>query len=175
MGWVMMSARKLLIQHRINNFEFKLMQLSEKLNELHKYSSCFADGQIDFGEMAGMPLSYMGNALNYASIAQPEAINYANTMAPNLAMQSIYAYSQMGRPLSPIQQIMIHCSVWEQALKSALEEKRKEEEQKIKLEEDEINNQMKRIETQLKVAQQEYQAAEKAEEQDIQRATPKYA
>ena len=175
MGWVMMSARKLLIQHRINNFEFKLMQLSEKLNELHKYSSCFADGYIDFGEMAGMPIGYLPMAMQYAGTAHLQALGYANMMTEMQTPQMVAAFQQQGIQLNDQQIMRNQAFMWEQAMKSMLNEKRKEEEAKIKVEEDEINNQMKRIETQLKVAQQEYQAAEKAEEQDIQRATPKYA
>ena len=170
MGYAILSARKLLLNSKINSINFELMRISEERLNLQKYGASLADGYLDFKEMAGMPLGLRPFALQYAMTGQIGALMGAQADA-NMFMMQIQSNPQMQQYLNPY----IMNSLFQKALKARLQEARKAEEARIHVIESELDQKQKRLETQLNAANKELESVEKAEDAAIGRATPKYA
>ena len=175
MGYALLSARKILLTSRINQFNFALQRISEQRLELHKYGTSLSDGYLSLDEMAGMPMSLRPFALQYAMQGHMGAMYGA--MQDAQSMFNTYAFGPNGQQFQQFaaQQPNIMNTLFQQALKPRLAEARKAEEARIHVIENELDMKQKKIETQLKAAEQEIQSVEKGEEAAIGRATPKYA
>ena len=171
MGYVMMSARKVYLTGKINEYNFQLEMLSKQKHELLTYAENISDGRLSLGEMAGMPLALRGMALQYACCGQDPAFQMARQEG-NMFAQNYMASlaNSCGCDPDAITRYFV-----EQAFKARIAECKKAEEARLHVIENDIDMKMKKIETRLKAAQQELQSVEKAEDQAIQRSVPKYA
>lgn len=174
MGYVMMSARKVYLTGKINEYNFQLEMLSKQKHELLAYAESISDGRLSLGEMAGMPLALRGMALQYAMCGQNPAFQMAcqegNMFAQNFMASQAQNPCGCGGDPEAITRYFV-----DQALKARLSECKKAEEARLHVIENDIDMKMKKIETRLKAAQTELQSVEKAEDQAIQRSVPKYA
>lgn len=175
MGWVMLSARKLFLTQKVNDLEFKQTRLMQQLHDLHKYGSCIADGKIDYEEMAGMPVSTLPYAYQYAGIGQMYAYGMAGQQSEFLHGQWQAQLQQSGQDITQEQFEQGRQYLFQQALQSQLAEIRKAEEARIKTIEDDIQQQLEQVKTQLSAARQEMQATGEGIDTDIKNSVPKYA
>ena len=175
MGWVMLSARKLFLTQKVNDLEFKQTRLMQQLHDLHKYSSCIADGQLDYSEMAGMPQCTLPYAFQYASAGQTYAYGMAGQQAEFLHAQWIAQLEQSGQNVTQEQFEQGKQYLFQQALQSQLAEVRKAEEARVKVIEDDIQQQLEQVKTQISAARQEMQATGEGIDADIKNSAPKYA
>lgn len=179
--YAIFTMRKLMLANRVNTLNLKLMQLSQKTQDLAKYSGNIADGIITPEEAANSPASLFGRQATYMQMTMPNALNQASlatqqymTQYNNLNASSNGAVAKSIDPsgaTSVPNQNMLMNSFYQQAMEAAA----KNEEKKIAAIEKEIDQQRLSIETQLKAAQAELDEVTKDEEGAIKSSTPKYS
>lgn len=65
MSWVMLSLRKVALKQRISNFDMKLVQISQRIQDLQSYANNIADGVITYNEAATCPSSLFGTQMDF--------------------------------------------------------------------------------------------------------------
>ena len=161
MGYVLMSFREMFLVQKRNDLEAALQRVMQKKHDLHKYSSAIAsDGIISLKEMATMPTSCLGLAMEYATFGH----------------RNIFANSneRLGALLRANPNMVIDPNAYGINHQMAIEEARAEKE-RIKVLEDELDMEQKQLETQLSVTRQEEQQVAEGKKNDIQSSVAKYA
>lgn len=174
--------RKLQLTHRINQLQFRQMQLAQRLQDLAAYGANIADGIVTPGEFMSSPASIFGVQMNYLNSSVPKALFQAsmtsqmymnNMMQANL--QSGGQYGMAVDPSNPNSVNMNQFFIFNSFFKQALDAAGKEQQAQVKKMETEIQNEKLQIDTQLKAAEAEMDGVVKAEEQGIKDSAPKYA
>ena len=180
--YAIFTMRKLQLTQRINNIQYRLMQLSQRMSDLAIYSGNVADGIISPSEFMNSPASIFGVNMNFFNNSVPKALYQASqaSQAFNMNLMNMNGMSggQYGMAIDPSNpstfmpnQFFVFNSFFKQALDAA----GKAEAAKIKRLETDIQTQKMQLETQLKAAQTELDTVEKAEETGIKNSVPKYA
>ena len=174
------TMRKLMLTNRINTLNYKLMQISQKTQDLAAYAANISDGIITPEEAANSPASlfkrqslYMTttvqNAMNQANLATQTYMNQYNAMNQASGGTVANTIDPTGTTSVPNQALLTNAY-----FKQAMDAAAKNEEKKIQVLEKELDQQRLSIETQLKAAQAELEQVEKAEDQGIKASAPKY-
>ncbi len=180
--YAIFTMRKLQLTQRINNLQCRLMELSQKLQDLSVYAGNVADGVITPGEFMSSPASIFGANMNFFNNSVPQALFEASrsTQIYNSNMMNMNAASggQYGMIVDPSRPQSIYANqffVFNAFFKQALDAAGKAEAQQVKRLETDITNQKLMIETQLKAAETELQKVEEQESKNIEKTAPKYA
>lgn len=180
--YAIFTMRKLQLTQRINNLQYRLMQISQKLQDLSAYGANVADGIISPTEFMNSPASIFGVNMNYLNSSVPKAL-YQASMSTQMYTNNIIQMNAMSGgqysfavdPSSPNSIFNNQFFIFNSFFKQALDAAGKAEAAKIKRLETELQNEKLAIDTQLKAAEKELESVEKAEEKGIERSTPKYA
>ena len=174
--------RKLQLTQRINQIQYRLMQLMQRSQDLAVYSGNVADGIIDPGEFMNSPASIFGVNMNFFNNSVPNVLFQASqaSQAYNMNIMNMNAMSggQYGMAVDPGNPNSIYANqffIFNSFFKQALDAAGKAEAAKIHKLETEIEMQKKQLETQLQAAKAELESVEKAEEDGIKNSAPKYA
>ena len=180
--YAIFTMRKLQLTQRINNLQYRLMELSQRLQDLSVYAGNVADGIISPGEFMSSPASIFGANLNFFNNSVPKALFQASRSSQmynaNLLNMNAASGVQYGMAVDPTNPQSIYANqffVFNAFFKQALDAAGKAEAAKVKKLETEITNQKLMIETQLKAADTELQKIEEQESKNIERTAPKYA
>lgn len=180
--YAIFTMRKLQLTQRINSLQYRLMQISQKLQDLSVYAGNVADGVISPSEFMNSPASIFGVNMNFLNNSVPKALYQAsmstqmytnNIINLNNASGGQYAYAL--DPSNPNSIYNNQFFVFNSFFKQALDAAGKAEAAKVKRLETDLQNEKLMIDTQLKAAEKELESVEKAEEKGIERSTPKYA
>lgn len=180
--YAIFTMRKLQLTQRINQLQYRQMQLSQRLMDLATYAGNVADGILTPGEFMNSPASIFGVQMNFLNSSIPKALFQAGT-ATNMYMANIHNMNmlsggQYGMAVDPSNPQSIYANqffVFNSYLKQALEAAGKAEAAKIKKLETEIQLEKQQIDTQLKAAETELKSVEEAETKGIESSAPKYA
>ena len=180
--YAIFTMRKLQLTQRINNLQYRLMQISQKLQDLSAYAGNVADGVITPSEFMNSPASIFGVNMNYLNSSVPKAL-YQASMSTQLYTNNILRMNQISGgqysfavdPSNPNSIFNNQFFVFNSFFKQALDASGKAEAAKIKRLESDLQAEKLAIDTQLKSAEKELESVEKAEEKGIERSTPKYA
>ncbi len=180
--YAIFTMRKLQLTQRINNLQYRLMELSQKLQDLSVYAGNVADGVISPDEFMSSPASIFGANMNFFNNSVPQALFEAsrssqiyNANVMNMNAASGGQYGMLVDPSNPNSIYANQYFVFNSFFKQALDAAGKAEAAKVKRLETDINNQKLMIETQLKAAEAELQKVEEQESKNIERTAPKYA
>ncbi len=180
--YAIFTMRKLQLTQRINNLQCRLMELSQKLQDLSVYAGNVADGVITPGEFMSSPASIFGANMNFFNNSVPQALFEAsrstqiyNSNILNMNAASGGHYAMLVDPSRPQSIYANQFFVFNAFFKQALDAAGKAEAQQVKRLETDITNQKLMIETQLKAAETELQKVEEQESKNIERTAPKYA
>ena len=72
--YAIFTMRKLHLTQRINDLQFKLMQISQKFTDLSVYAGNVADGVISPSEFLNSPASIFGVNMNFFNNSVPKAL-----------------------------------------------------------------------------------------------------
>lgn len=174
--------RKLQLTQRINQIQYRLMELSQRLQDLSVYAGNVADGVISPGEFMSSPASIFGVNMNFFNNSVPKALFEAsrssqmyNANIMNLNTASGGQYGMAVDPSNPSSIFANQFFIFNAFFKQALDAAGKAEAAKVKRLETDITNQKQMLETQLKAADTELQKVEEQEMKAIERTAPKYA
>ena len=151
MGYAVFTARKIMLNTKINNLQFRLMALSQQKQNLSQYSS---NMQQQFGMMS-MMLGGNNGGMNMLSNMLAMGGNQ-QMMAAAMMMQQGYNQQNMFAQMQ-------YSAMAQSMLKP------------VAMAETQIDNEMKSIETQVKAAQAELDKVEQAEDKAIEKSAPKFA
>lgn len=180
--YAIFTMRKLHLTQRINNIQYRLMQLTQRMSDLAIYSGNVADGIITPSEFMNSPASIFGVNMNFFNNSVPGALYQASqaTQMYNMNMLNMNGmsggqYAMAVDPANPQNVAVNQFFVFNSFFKQALEAAGKAEAAKIKRLETDIQTQKMQLETQLKAAETELKSVEDAESKGIEKSAPKYA
>lgn len=174
--------RKLQLTQRINNLQYRLMQISQKLQDLSVYAGNVADGIVTPSEFMNSPASIFGVNMNFFNSSVPKAL-YQASMSTQMYNNNILRMNQMSGgqyalavdPSNPQSIMNNQFFIFNSFFKQALNAAGKAEAAKVKRLESDLQAEKLAIDTQIKAAEKELESVEKCEEKGIDRSTPKYA
>lgn len=175
MGWVLLSARQLYLTQRINDLEYRQIQLQQKLMDLHKIGSFMADGKLNYGEMAGMPLGLIPYANRFVLTQQIPAYGRAKARTNFLYRQWVEQSGKQGISLDDQTKAEGYNYYFEQAYEAQMAEVRKAQEAEMKVKEDAIQMELTKIKTQIDATNKELEKMNDGITKGMDRTTPKYA
>ena len=179
--YAIFTMRKLMLTNRVNQLNFKLMQLAQKTQDLASYSANISDGIITPEEAANSPASLFNRQSAYMTSTMPNALNQANLATQTyMAQYNAMNQSSNGQLMNTIDSTGTTSTINEAALRSsyfqqAMEAAAKNEQKKIQAIEKEMDQQRLTLETQLQAAQAELKSVEEAEGKAIEASAPKYS
>ena len=150
MGYAIFAARKLSLTNRLNQLNFRIMQLSQQQQTLSQTAG-------DMERVLSMQYSFFNNM-------------------GQLAMNNMFMQQQTGQKMDPsifsqvmqqVQQMYMMNSYMDWQASSAMRQ--------VKDRENLIELERKTLETQAKAVQTELQKVEEAEDKAIERSAPKFA
>lgn len=171
--YAVFTMRKLMLTNRINQLNFKLMEIAQKNQDLAVYSANIADGVITPEEAANSPASLFQRQSIYSNYTTQNAY-YSAGEATNLTMSQYNAQAQANANAANTQAGVDPNALFSSYYKQALEAAAKNEDRKIAVLENELDQQRLKIETQLKAAQAELEQVESNEDKAIKSSAPKY-
>lgn len=173
MGYAIFTARKLMLTNRINQMNFRLIQLSQQQQTLADLSAqmerSVAARRSLFSkitDMFQMGMQQMQNTVMYN--LQMQNYNNGGTMDQNTLSQMLSGMNSFNVFNNPIMTTLQYYQQQDQLVSENNMRQVKEQETQIEL-------QRKSIETQLAAAQKELEKIEDAESKNIDRSAPKFA
>ena len=173
--------RKLQLTQRINQLQYRLMELSQRLQDLSVYAGNVADGVISPGEFMSSPASIFGVNMNFFNNSVPKALFEASRSSQmynaNIMNMNAASGGHYGMAVDPSNMNSIYANqffVFNAFFKQSLDAAGKAEAAKVKRMETDIQNQKLQIDTQLKAAETELKNVEEAEQKGIEASAPKY-
>ena len=180
--YAIFTMRKLQLTQRINQLQYRQMQLAQRLQDLAAYAANIADGIITPGEFMNGPASIFGVQMNYLNSSVPKALFQASMTSQmymnSLTQANLQSGGQYGMAVDPTNPNSINMNqffIFNSFFKQALDAAGKAEQAQVKKMETEIQNEKLQIETQLRAAEAELEGVTKAEEDGIKNSAPKYA
>lgn len=179
--YAIFTMRKLQLTQRINQMQYRQMQLAQRLQDVSVYAGNVADGILTPGEFMNGPASIFGCQLNYLNSSVPKALYqasmssqmYMNNMM-NVNMSSGGQYGMAVDPSNPNSLMGNQFFIFNSFMKQALDAAGKAESAQIKKIETEIQSEKLQLETQIKAAEAELESVQKAEDDGIKKSAPQY-
>ena len=172
MSLLVFAYRKLDIARRKSDLNFRLMQITQKLNDLQQYASNIADGSVSMSDMMNTPGSMFGRQLMYMQYAHNGALYGAQQkmalMQPQIAMQM----QMLGN--NPQYQAMYQQWIFKSLYNQERERMGKQEQKLLNEQEKHIQAEKQKIETQLKMLEQEYESVKQGEDAAVKQWKPEY-
>ena len=179
--YAIFTMRKLQLTQRINQLQYRQMELAQRLQDLAVYAGNVADGIISPSEFMSSPASIFGAQMNFFNNSVPkslfEAARSSQIYNANIMNMNIASNGQYGMAVDPSNPNSIYANqffVFNAFFKQALDAAGKAEAANVKRLETDIQNQKLQIETQLKAAEAELKSVEEAEQKGIESSAPKY-
>lgn len=170
MSLLIFAYRKLDINKRRSDLNYRLLQITNKLSDLQQYASNIGDGSISMSDMMNTPGSMFGRQLMFMNYAHNGALMGAQqkmaALQPQLAMQM--------QQMQPQYQQMYQNLVFKNLYDQERERMGKQEQKLLNEQEKEIQAEKQKIETQLKLLDQEYESCKQAEEKSVEMWKPNY-
>ncbi len=173
MGYAIFTARKLMLRNRINQINFRMMQLSQQQQTLAEQASrwerAMANTRTVFSQIGN--IFQMGmNAMIQGQMQQlyNNNVNGGGGTQDYSIFNTILSTGGLNFMATPMGAYM-------NMMSQSLDMANQNQLQRVKDMENQIELQMKSLETQLKAAQAEMESVEKAEDNEIKSSAPKFA
>ncbi len=171
MSLLIFAYRKLDIMRQKSDLNYRLMTITQKLNDLQQYAANIADGSVSMSDMMNTPGSMFGRQLMYMNYAHNMAVFGAQQQMSALGPQIQMQMSQMGNPMyQQMYQNWIFRSLYDQQRQII----GKQEQKLLNEQEKQIQAEKAKIETQLKMLDQELESCKEGEKAGIQQFKPEY-
>ncbi len=173
MTWIMLSMRKMQLQHEVSDLQYEDVQISNQIQDLASYTSNIADGTITYSEMASCPSSLFGTQLDFlansASAAYESATTKTNAYIQQLAQTNSTTGNQYGYAMGTTDSTSYDATtIFNEIYQEELEEYAEQMQQYVNEYEKELEAEQTRVETQLEAKEAELQAYEERISQNIQ-------
>ncbi len=171
MGIFTFTARVHALMYQKSNIEYRLTQLTKKLQSLQQYSALIANGGVSIGDLLSSPGVNMGRMMNYLAWAHNNSLLYMQQNAP----QAISWYqSQMGNSQNAANNQQMQRWIMLQLYQQGRDRAMQIETRNLKVEEDKIAQEKERLEAQGKSVEAELKSAREGRDQAIKDMAPRY-
>lgn len=171
MGIFTFTARVHALMYQKSNIEYRLTQLTKKLQSLQQYSALIANGGVSIGDLLSSPEVNMGRMMNYLAWAHNNSLLYMQQNAP----QAISWYqSQMGNSQNAANNQQMQRWIMLQLYQQGRDRAMQIETRNLKVEEDKIAQEKERLEAQGKSVEAELKSAREGRDQAIKDMAPRY-
>lgn len=173
MTWVMLSLRKATLKSRVSDLEAKLVNISQRIQDMQSYASSIADGSVSYSEMANAPSSLFGTHLEYMQNASGVAYQSAQIKTNaylqqmNMIQQNTQGQYQLAIDPTGAQADVQPYLIFNEIYKQEMKEYAKQISEKLNGEEKELQTEKTRIEAQIKAAEAEYDSVSKQMDTNI--------
>lgn len=171
MSFLIFAYRKLDIQNRKSDLNYRLDGLVRKLSDLQQYTANVGDGSVSMSDMMNTPGSMFNRQLMFMQYSHNAALFGANKqmqmMQPQIAMQ-------MRQIQDPNMQAMYQNWIFKSLYDQQREQIGKQEAKLLNEQEKQILAEKTKIETQLKLLDQEYEACKQAEDKGAEQFKPTF-
>lgn len=172
MALLIFAYRKMDIIRRQNDLEYRLLNITRKLQDLQQYASNISDGSISMNDMMNCPSSMFNRQMMFMSYSHNQSIMGAQQkfgmMQPMMQMQM----QQMQN--NPQMQSMYQQWMYQNLYQQERERMAKVEAKNLNQQETSIAQEKAKIETQIKMLSQELESCKEAEKQGAQAWKPEY-
>lgn len=172
MSLLVFAYRKIDINRRLLDANYRLTEISKKLMDLQQYAANIADGSVSTSDMVNTPSSQFGRQLMYMQYSHNTALFGAQQkmamMQPSLAMQ-------MQQMPNPQYQQMYQQWVFNNMYNQERERIGKQEQKLLNEQEKQMTAEKQKIETQVKLLEQELQSVKEGENKAAERWKVEYA
>ncbi len=177
MSWVFLALRKSQLKQRLNVYQNRLLQISQRIMDMQQMAANIADGKITYQEMGQTPSSVFGSQMNYMTQSAPIAYQSAsiktdaflqNMDAINQGTGGQYLYGMDGMNTSYLQNgqispFLVFNDIYEQELKAFADQYAQE----VNREEAALEQEKITLETQIKAIEAEYKSVDETLGQNI--------
>ena len=179
MTWAFLSLRKMQLKQRLNNYQTRLLEISQRIMDMHELGAAVADGKITYQEAATTPSSVFGTQLGFMGQAATVAYQSAQikTNAYLQQMQTLnqttggqYQYAIEGTTTGSlfVQNGQVNPSlIFNEIYKEEMENYASQYSEMLNREEQDLEQERLTLETQIKAIQAEYDTVSQTEEQNI--------
>ncbi len=171
MGYAIFTARKLMLRNRINQINFRMMQLAQQQQTLAdqagRWERAISNTRAVFSSIGNMFQTGMNMMLNNKMMQMAQGGQVDMNQLGNL-LNGVMASGGNNFMNSPVFTYM-------NAMNQMIEIQNQDRLRQVKDMENQIELQMKSLETQLKAAQAEMDQVEKAEGNEIKNSAPQFA
>ena len=171
MSFLIFAYRKLDIMQRKSDLNYRLMNLTRKLEDLQQYAANIADGSVSMSDMMNTPGSMFGRQLMYMQYAHNASLFGAQQqmqmMQPMIAMQ-------MQQMQDPNMQAMYQNWIFKSLYDQQREQIGKQETKLLNEQEKQIQAEKAKLETQLKLLDQELESCKQAEDKGAEQLKPNF-
>ena len=172
MGLLLFLSRRHSIISDQNRIEYRITQLSKKLQDLQQYSANIANGSISMSDMMNVPGSMFGRQMMFMQYAHNSSVQGAQNQYAQ--MQPIIQQQMMQMQSNPQYQQAYQQMIFQNLYKQQREVVAKQEEKLLNQQEKDITQEKTKLEMQLKLIQQEYESLKQAEDKAVERLKPNY-
>ena len=173
MGYAIFTARKLMLRNRINQINFRMLQLTQQQQTLadqaSRWERAMANTRTVFSQIGN--IFQMGmNAMVQKQMQElyNNNVNGGGGTQDYSIFNTILSTGGLNFMATPVGAYM-------NMMSQSLDMANQNQLQRVKDMENQIELQMKSLETQLKAAQAEMESVEKAEDNEIKSSAPKFA
>lgn len=176
MGLLIFALRKQeLIRHK-SQVEYRLLELSQKLQDLQNYASAVGSGPISLNSLMNVPPSLFGRMTSYMAMSNQVAMaktqyQFNTMMSMPGAQQNLQAQSGGNAQVLQYQENMMKNQMYQNSMQDAS----KQEQQLLNAQEERITSEKTKLEEQAKMIDAEMEGLDKGEESAIKQDIPKYA
>lgn len=171
MSFLIFAYRKLDIQSRKSDLNYRLMNLTRKLSDLQQYAANIGDGSVSMSDMMNTPGSMFNRQLMFMQYSHNAALFGANQQMQMMQPQIMMQMQQMQ---DPNMQAMYQNWIFKSLYNQQREQIGKQEAKLLNEQEKQIQAEKAKIETQLKLLDQEYEACKEAETKGAEQMKPSF-
>ncbi len=175
MGLLIFSCRKQQLIRRKSELEARLLNLSQKVEDLQKYASLVGSGPVSLNSLMNVPTSLFGRMTSFMTMSNRMAMSQAQrefqyTMMLPGAAQNLQMYSQGNPQMEAYTKRMMMSAYYQNAMKNASER----ESQLLNAQEEKIQSEKAQMEAQLKMVNAEMESVDQAEGKAATALAPKF-
>lgn len=170
MGLLIFTYRKQDLIRRKHEMEFKLTQLTEKLQNLQSYAAGIADGVVSLNDLMTVPPSMFNRMSMFMMYSHQGAMAGAQEKYNFMAATPGAIPQMQNAQLQQQYSQMMFKNLYDQER----EKFKKVEEKMLDQQDKKITQEKAKLETQLKMIESELQSVEKAEDKAAQSSAPKF-
>lgn len=177
MSLLVFAYRKYEILRQKSELNYRIMELTRKLNELQQYAANIGDGTLSMNDMLNVPASMFNRTMAFMMYSHNGALRGAQMnmqmMSPQINMQ-IQQMQAMSQTQDPNAAAMYQQYIFNNLYQQELQKYQKHEQKLLNQQEKEIQQEKARLETQLRMLEAEFESTVQSEKQAAQSWKPEY-
>lgn len=151
MGFLMMFARKIQLQQKVNNLEFQINALNQRKDEMISYASILSQDSVNLSDISSLPASLFCQGMNDLMGAHYQALNMS---------QAQFAQAMSSGMFGDGSNVQIQQIAQQKMYENARKQIQKQLQMRLNEQEKAASAKATRLQAELTLAEQQLQAVE---------------